>query len=911
MKGFAHAGPRPSGGRGLFSARLRVCLGLFAFLLWPLTLPAETVWPEVLDLPAYPGIRSPYTQGFPGLPDVLRFFDFEAGAPDGAPVADPLDWWQYRRPEIFSMLRHYMYGHEPPPPADLEFVVESIDPDALGGLATKKVLNGTHGPAGRAPFRFALYLPNGHEGPFPTLLALNRNGDEDIEPPDGSRHDRWDLIGAMERGVAIATASSNNAFASDHGSHFVDPLIQPYADAGFDGDWKTISAWAWGLSRVMDYLVTDPDIDPFRVGVTGYSRRGKTALWAGALDDRFALVIPHQSGHGGAHSSRSRWGGTFGTQFTHWFLDQYTYLSGSEYDHLPFDQHFVMALSAPRIVLLSENSSYGDNYDGMLGQKRAARPVWTLLGADPEAGVRIIWDTNSAHRHAPEHWADAYDAVLELPRGGQEGFRRWAVDKDLLDDDANDEQLRQAMREPLEATGTTALESYWLGLGEHEDFSAKMKVHRAENGRMRLTLPQRRDAIGLAGRGVHWRGIEQWLEVADSLEGPWQTVPPQHVRPVRWLDGGHSHAVRVEVEDESAPAGEKRFYRLRYNLRYGDEPLLLISHPRDLTVNEGESATFTAQVRGGNILETQWWFNDHPISGAMGTFHTVSHALPADAGEYRFRAVTADEEILSLPATLSVIPNTTAAVVVNAAFLSSAYVQLTFSEPVAAGTGHSGAENTDRYSFTHGISVVSATLKDDAVTVLLELQGASLGQSTTLTVGGIANRAATPVISDPQSLSLRQNTVALINFQPENPPVPTGWLGDHGNLYGNRGNGFTYGWAAQPGSARARNFDISPNYRHDSLIHAGTQEFGDDPDWSIALPNGTYVVRLVMGDAQYYSNTYEVHVQGQVLVAGNTNRDLRWIEGTREVEVTDGSLTLSKGPGARRNKLCFLEIRLP
>ena len=387
-------------------------------------------WPDVETLPAYPGVRYPDRPGFPGVPEVLRHFDFVGNSPEGPAVANPLEWWDSRRPEILSMLRHYMYGHEPPPPLDLEFTVESIDPGALGGLAVKKVLHGSHGPSGRAPFRFALYVPKNQQGPFPTLLALNKFGDLEIEP-GGSRDMRWDLIGAMNRGVAIATISGNNELANDGGS-FRNQLIQPFADAGFGGDWKTISAWAWGLSRVMDYLVTDPDIDAFRVGVTGFSRRGKTALWASALDDRFALVIPHQSGHGGAHSNRKIWGDTYGTRFPHWFLDRYTYLNDEEYDRLPFDQHFVMTLSAPRTVLLSENSSYGDGLDGMLGQQAAARPAWSLLGADPIEGVQLEWDSiTSAHLHEPRHWADAYDAVLSLPPGGTEGFRIWAVGEAL------------------------------------------------------------------------------------------------------------------------------------------------------------------------------------------------------------------------------------------------------------------------------------------------------------------------------------------------------------------------------------------------------------------------------------------------------------------------------------------------
>ena len=807
------------------------------------------------------------------------------------------------------MLRHYMYGHEPPPPADLQFAVESIDPEALGGMAVKKVLNGSHGPVGRAPFRFAVYVPKNQSGPFPTLLALNKYGDEAIEPWN-FRDNCWDLVDAMNRGIAIATISGDNELSNDGGGHR-NQLIQPYADAGFDGDWKTISAWAWGLSRVMDYLVTDPDIDPYRVGVTGFSRRGKTALWAGALDDRFALVIPHQSGHGGAHSNRKIWGDTYGTQFPHWFLDRYTYRTDDEYDRLPFDQHFVMALSAPRTVLLSENSSYGDGLDGMLGQQAAARPAWSLLGADPIEGVQLVWDENRDHVHEPRHWADAYDALLNLPPGGLEGFRIWAVDEGLLADDADEAEVRNAMGQPLAGGAGVALEQYWLGMEPGDGFSPRMELHRDGEGRTLLTLPQRRDGIGLAGKGSHWRGIEQWLEVADDLEGPWQPVVPQHLPPLEWVDEGHAHAVRVVMEDQSPQTAEKRFYRLRYVLRYQDDSLLLIRHPQNITVNEGESATFTAQVQGQGVVATEWWFQDQAIPGATGTFLTVDAAVPGDAGEYRFRAETLDGALWSVAATLTVIPNSTAAEPVSARFLSSEFVEVTFSEPVAEGTGSTGAENPANYSFTDGVTVQSASLMDDAATVLLRVQGATLGQSTTLTAGGIANRAATPVISGLQSLPLRQTAVAHINFQPDSIPVPPGWKGDHGDLFADRGNGLHYGWSGPPGSTRRRNESVSPNLQYDTLIHAGPSEFADDPDWSIALPNGTYLVRLVLGDPEYFDNDFDMRVEGDTVVAGSASRDLRWLEGVAEVEVTDGELTLSQGPGARRNKLNFVEIRIP
>jgi hypothetical protein len=381
--------------------------------------------------------------------------------------------------------------------------------------------------------------------------------------------------------------------------------------------------------------------------------------------------------------------------------------------------------------------------------------------------------------------------------------------------------------------------------------------------------------------------------------------------PVEWIDTGHPAAVRVRMADESAPSGSRAFYRLRYALRFGDEPLLLLRHPQSLTVAEGDSATFTAQVRGSGITHTEWRFNDTPIPGSDRSFHSISPVLPHHAGEYRYRAETPDGVVSSLPATLTVIPNTSAAEVASASFLSSTVLEIRFSEPVAAGGGGTGAENPDRYGLSDGLSIQSATLLEDMRTVILGVEEAGLNQTYTLTVGGIANRAATPVISAPRDIAVRQNAVALINFQSDGLPVPPGWLADHGALFGPRSGGLSYGWSGPPGSTRTRNVSASPDLQHDTLIHAGPADYADDPDWSIALPNGTVSVRLVVGDAHYYENQYDVRVNGGVLVAGSTSRDQRWLEGRAEIEITDGQLILTRGPGARRNKFCFIEIRIP
>jgi hypothetical protein len=151
-------------------------------------------------------------------------------------------------------------------------------------------------------------------------------------------------------------------------------------------------------------------------------------------------------------------------------------------------------------------------------------------------------------------------------------------------------------------------------------------------------------------------------------------------------------------------------------------------------------------------------------------------------------------------------------------------------------------------------------------------------------------------------------TTIRINFQPSSAPVPAGYLADGGLVYGNRGNGQTYGWSADnTAQARDRNAGNSPDQRYDTLTHL---QKPDNPDavWEIALPNGTYTVRVVSGDAGYFDSVFRISVEGVLTVNGTPTTSTRWIEGTSTVTVTDGRLTLRNGAGASNNKVCFVEI---
>jgi hypothetical protein len=147
-----------------------------------------------------------------------------------------------------------------------------------------------------------------------------------------------------------------------------------------------------------------------------------------------------------------------------------------------------------------------------------------------------------------------------------------------------------------------------------------------------------------------------------------------------------------------------------------------------------------------------------------------------------------------------------------------------------------------------------------------------------------------------------------INFQPASAPVPGGYLSDSGQVYGNRANGRTYGWNADNSSlARDRNSTISLDQRYDTMTHV-QKPANPDAVWEIAVPNGTYVVRVVSGDASYFDGVFRTTVEGVLTVNGAPTSSSRWVEGTSTVTVADGRLTLRSATGAVNNKLCFVEI---
>lgn len=230
-----------------------------------------------------------------------------------------------------------------------------------------------------------LFVPNKRSGPAPAFLLICNRGPENIDPTRATKSGFWPAEEGIARGYAMA-AFRNADVDPDKDDGFKDGIHGMLDGVARPPDaWGTIAAWAWGASRCMDYLATDKDIARDKVAVIGHSRGGKTALWAGAEDERFAMVCSNDSGCGGAALSRRRnkdkeTVARINTSFPHWFNANFkTY--NDRIDDLPVDQHMLIALIAPRAVCVG--SAALDLWADPRGEFESAvraGPVYRLFG---------------------------------------------------------------------------------------------------------------------------------------------------------------------------------------------------------------------------------------------------------------------------------------------------------------------------------------------------------------------------------------------------------------------------------------------------------------------------------------------------------------------------------------------------
>lgn len=376
-----------------------IAMILFAVTALTATAQAKEFFPP--DAPEAPAYQ---------LPDPLT-------ALDGRKITTAEDWTKIRRPEVLELFRKEVYGRVPATPYQQTFKVVNQDPKAMDGAATLKQVEITITASGKSlVINLSLFTPNKASKPVPTFLLICNRSKSNIDPTRQKKSEFWPAEEAIARGYGIA-AFYNGDVDPDKNDGFKDGIHglldngQRPADA-----WGTIAAWAWGASRCLDYLVTDKDVAGDKVAVIGHSRGGKTALWAGAEDERFAMACSNDSGCTGAAISRRKnkdkeTVARINKTFPHWFNENYKRYGDHE-DELPVDQHMLAALIAPRAVCVASASQdlWADPRGEFLSVIKAG-PVYKLFGKQalgdatemPAIGEAIHGDGAHYHIRKGEH----------------------------------------------------------------------------------------------------------------------------------------------------------------------------------------------------------------------------------------------------------------------------------------------------------------------------------------------------------------------------------------------------------------------------------------------------------------------------------------------------------------------------
>ena len=337
------------------------------------------------------------------LPDVLT-------CNDGTKVTNKRMWEKKRRPEVMEMFQGQMFGRTPKDKIKVDCTLLQEKKDAVYGKATIQQIQMRFSNGSKThDALLMLVIPNNRpHKKVPVIFCYNFKGNHntthdpsilmpysyDIIPSAygekgerGLSARRWDYEQAMDRGYAVATMCYNDIYPDDKNElkNSVGTLFSGYnpnAELAPDS-WQSIGTWAWGASRVADYLQTLPWVDKDKLVMMGHSRLGKTSLWAGAQDTRFKVVISNDSGCGGAAISRRTFGETLEIitrVFPHWFCPSFRRFANKE-NELPFDQHELIALIAPRAVYVAsaEMDAWADQKGEFLSAYHAT-PVYHLYG---------------------------------------------------------------------------------------------------------------------------------------------------------------------------------------------------------------------------------------------------------------------------------------------------------------------------------------------------------------------------------------------------------------------------------------------------------------------------------------------------------------------------------------------------
>jgi hypothetical protein len=363
---------------------------------------------------------APYT-----LPELLKLSD-------GTPVRDAKTWQARRRPEIIKLYESQIFGRQPATLPKVEWRVTETDPKARDGQAIRRQVVGTVGDGPRAVrINLTVYTPVAASKRVPVILLANFGGGNTPVPAPPARGSTAPALPLGQPPVAAEILARGWGFAMlqyqdiqpDRANSLTEGIIgltlaqgqtQPPAD-----EWGAVTAWAWGISRAIDYLASDASIDPKRIALQGHSRLGKTALWASATDERIAAVFASCSGEMGAALSRRDWGETvddMAQNFPWWFAGNFQQWAG-RWNEMPVDAHMLIALSAPRPVFITGGT--GDQWADPVGEFLAgvaAGPVYRLLGRKdlgvsklPPVDTPVTSGDLGWHYHTGPHTASPAD----------------------------------------------------------------------------------------------------------------------------------------------------------------------------------------------------------------------------------------------------------------------------------------------------------------------------------------------------------------------------------------------------------------------------------------------------------------------------------------------------------------------
>lgn len=335
------------------------------------------------------------------LPELLK-------SSDGKKITNVKGWEKIRRPELMELFAREVYGRTQLDKIDVSYELLTENPKALNGKATSKQVKFIFSNGKKSIEAILLmYIPNEYKGKVPVFVGYNFKGNHTttldttilyspvfdlIKDPvleRGSQSNRWPFDKIIERGYAVATMCYHDIFPDkpELKDHSIISLFPGYdSKVTAPDEWQAIGAWAWGSSRIVDFLETQKCIDTNKIAIMGHSRQGKAALWTGAQDERFRVVISNDSGCGGAALSRRKFGETLSiinTAFPHWFCKNFSQYNNKE-ELLPIDQHQLLALIAPRklYVASADKDQWADPKGEFLSAYYAG-PVYQLYGLSP------------------------------------------------------------------------------------------------------------------------------------------------------------------------------------------------------------------------------------------------------------------------------------------------------------------------------------------------------------------------------------------------------------------------------------------------------------------------------------------------------------------------------------------------